>query len=86
VTFAAIYWVYLILRLHGFRIGDLETGQQALDVLAIGAAVLVPRLAFNLLSNNMLFLSLRAMMADFTTLTALAAWYVGSEGRESEPH
>lgn len=72
--FAIIYWTYLVLRIHGWRTGQEGPAQQALDVLAIGAPVLVPRLAFNLLSNNMLFLSLRSMMADFTVLTVLAAW------------
>ncbi len=50
----------------------MDTGQQAIDVLAMGAPVLVPRLAFNLMSENMLFVSLRAMMKDFTVLTGLA--------------
>lgn len=54
--------------------GNQETDQQALDVLALGAPVLIPRLAFNLLSGNLLFVCLRAMMVDFTLLTALAAW------------
>lgn len=40
----------------------------------MGAPVLIPRLAFNLLSNNLLFVCLRAMVMDFTMLTALAAW------------
>jgi hypothetical protein len=44
------------------------------NVLAMGAPVLVPRLAFNLMSENMLFVSLRAMMRDFTVLTVLAVW------------
>ncbi|KAK2609773.1 hypothetical protein N8I77_003258 [Diaporthe amygdali] len=74
VTFAVIFWIYLILRIQGWRTNSHGTDQQALDVLAMGAPVLIPRLAFNLLSNNLLFVSLRAMMADFTTLTALAAW------------
>jgi hypothetical protein len=74
VMFAPVYWVYVILRLHGWRTGEAEFGQQALDVLAMGAPVLVPRLAFNLLSDNLVFLSLRSMMADFTLLTFLAAW------------
>lgn len=63
-----------MLRIQGWRTDNEGTDQQALDVLAMGAPVLIPRLAFNLLSNNLLFVSLRAMMADFTTLTALAAW------------
>ncbi|KAI0596980.1 nonselective cation channel [Biscogniauxia sp. FL1348] len=74
VMFAIIYWMYLILRIHGWRTGQLNPGQQALDVLAMGAPVLVPRLAFNLLSENIVFLSLRSMMADFIILTFLAVW------------
>lgn len=78
VTFAVIYWVYFILRIYGWQSGRLEAGQQALDVLAMGAPVLVPRLAFNLLSDNLVFLSLRSMMSDFALLTALSAWcFVG---------
>lgn len=72
VMFIIVYWIYVILRIHGWRTGS--SGQQALDVLAMGAPVLVPRLAFNLLSGNIVFLSLRAMMADFAVLTFLAAW------------
>lgn len=74
VTFAVIYWIFLILRIYGWKTGSLEPGQQALDVLAMGAPVLIPRLAFNLLSDNLLFLSLRSMMSDFALLSALAAW------------
>jgi hypothetical protein len=73
-TFIVVYLTYLGLRIHGWRTGSLAHGQQALDVLAMGAPVLIPRLAFNLLSGNLLFVSLRAMMADFTVLTALAIW------------
>lgn len=40
----------------------------------MGAPVLVPRLAFNLMSENMLFVSLRAMMRDFAVLTLLSVW------------
>ncbi len=74
VMFVIVYWTYLVLRIYGWKSGRSEPGQQALDVLAMGAPVLVPRLAFNLLSDNLVFLSLRSMMADFTLLTALAAW------------
>jgi hypothetical protein len=64
----------MVLRLHGWRTGQLGPGQQAMDVLAMGAPLLVPRLAFNLMSENMLFISLREMMKDFTILTVLAVW------------
>ncbi|RYP54994.1 hypothetical protein DL768_000310 [Monosporascus sp. mg162] len=72
VIFAIVYWAYLILRIHGWRTNDPVPGQQALDVLAMGAPVLVPRLAFNLLSDNIVFLCLRSMMADFMLLTVLS--------------
>ena len=74
VTFVCIYWIYLVLRVYGLQSHNEELGQQALDVLAMGAPVLVPRLAFNLLSDNILFLSLRSMMADFSLLTVLGGW------------
>ncbi|KAL8370137.1 hypothetical protein RB595_000493 [Gaeumannomyces hyphopodioides] len=77
VAFSAIYWIYLVLRIYGLHMGLDEPGQQALDVLAMAAPVLIPRLAFNLLSGNLLFVSLRAMMSDFTLLSALAAWCFG---------
>jgi hypothetical protein len=74
VTFSLIFWIYLALRVHGWRTGRLVPAQQAMDVLAMGAPVLVPRLAFNLMSENMLFVSLRAMMRDFAVLTLLSFW------------
>ena len=72
VTFSAIFGIYLVLRLHSWRTRRIEPAQQAMDVLAMGAPVLIPRIAFNLMSENMLFVSLRAMMRDFTVLTCLA--------------
>lgn len=74
VAFVLLYWVYLVLRIYGWRVGDTNMVEQAYDVLALAAPVLVPRLAFNLLSDNLVFLSLRSMMADFFFLTALSAW------------
>lgn len=74
VTFSTIFGIYLVLRIHGWRTGQFEPAQQAMDVLAMGAPVLIPRLAFNLMSENMLFISLRAMMEEFTLLTVLALW------------
>ena len=74
VTFAIIYGFYLIFRIHGAVTGNVWSSQQALDILSTGAPVLVPRLGFNLMSENMLFVSLRAMMADFALLSVLAVW------------
>ena len=54
-----------------------QLSRTALDILSIGAPILIPRLAFNLMSENMLFVSLRGMMSDFLTLTLLAVWCFG---------
>ena len=74
VGFVGLYIAYLFLRIYGWSTGDPEPGEQALDVMAIAAPVVIPRLAFNLLSDSMVFLSLRAMMGDFAVLTALSTW------------
>ncbi|KAK6336278.1 hypothetical protein TWF696_001840 [Orbilia brochopaga] len=74
VTFAVIFGAYSVLRIHGFHMASPHPGQQALDVLSMAATILIPRLAFNVMSENMLFVSLRSMMADFTVLTVLAVW------------
>jgi hypothetical protein len=74
VTFSLIYGTYLIIRIRSLYTGDAKLALQAIDVLCLGGPVLVPRLAFNLMSENMLFVSLRAMMADFAVYSVLAVW------------
>jgi hypothetical protein len=74
VTFAVIFVVYFCIRMHGTAVGNAEEARQALDILACAAPIIFPRIAFNLMPENMLFISLRAMLADFFVLTLLAAW------------
>ena len=73
-----LFFIYLILRLHAFNVADehqsMLVARTALDILSVAAPILIPRLAFNLMSENMLFVSLRSMMSDFMTLTLLAFW------------
>jgi hypothetical protein len=59
ITFVIIYWIYLVMRMAGIAKDDDELGRQALDVLACAAPIVFPRVAFNLMSENVLFLSLR---------------------------
>lgn len=91
LAFVLIFWTYFGIRIHALRVGDPEYSLLAEQILSLGAPVLLPRLAFCLMSENMLFISLRAMMADFTFLTVLACWCFGgfilalswlSEGQE----
>jgi hypothetical protein len=74
VMFAFTYWVYLLLRMYGIVWHKDRINGLALDILTTGAPVLVPRLAFNVMSNNMLIVALREMMADFSILSLLAVW------------
>jgi voltage-gated potassium channel Kch len=74
ITFFLIYGTYFTIRMYALASGRLHLGEDALNILAIAAPVLLPRLAFNLMPDSMLFISLRAMMRDFTVLTLLAIW------------
>ncbi len=74
ITLVVIYCVYYVVRFHGWAIHNDEIGIQALDVLACAAPIMLPRLAFNIMPENLLFISLRAMMKDFIVLTAVAGW------------
>jgi uncharacterized metal-binding protein len=77
ITFVLIFSTYFGIRMHGLTMDDGSVSKLALDVLSLGAPVLLPRMAFCLLPENMLFIALRAMMADFTFLTILAGWCFG---------
>jgi hypothetical protein len=77
ITFIIIYGTYFTIRIYALASGQLHLGKGALNILAIAAPLLLPRLAFNLMPDNMLFISLRAMMRDFMVLTLLAIWCFG---------
>ncbi|KAL5405421.1 hypothetical protein PMIN06_007404 [Paraphaeosphaeria minitans] len=74
VTFVVIYLSYLGLRVWAWSVDSSDLGRQALDILAIAAPILFPRLAFNLMPENMLFIALRAMVKEFTALSLIAVW------------
>lgn len=77
ITFIVIYIMYMCIRIHGWSVGSIEEARQALDVLACAAPIIFPRIAFNVMPENLLFISLRAMMSDFLVLTAIAVWCFG---------
>ena len=77
LTFVLLFLAYFGVRMHGFTLDDASYAKLASDIISMAAPILLPRLAFCLLPENMLFISLRAMMADFTFLTLLACWCFG---------
>ncbi|PTB63826.1 hypothetical protein BBK36DRAFT_1171285 [Trichoderma citrinoviride] len=81
VTFTIIFCAYLFARLYEVWIpvaqGTGGTGSLALHILCVAAPVLLTRVAFSLMPDNIVFISLHAMMKDFLVLTFLTLWCVG---------
>lgn len=77
LSFVVIFCIYFGVRMHGFSSQDPSYAKLASDIIAMAAPVLLPRLAFCVMPENMLLISLRTMMADFTFLTLLACWCFG---------
>ncbi|KAI5476360.1 nonselective cation channel [Pseudohyphozyma bogoriensis] len=61
-------------RIHSIAFNDQGASDQAFAVLSCAACLLFPRLAFAAVSNNVLILSLRAMLANFFWLMGLAVF------------
>ncbi|KDR76350.1 hypothetical protein GALMADRAFT_247756 [Galerina marginata CBS 339.88] len=72
-AFIVIFFAYVILRVQGLNTGDLDASDMAFDVLACGACILIPRLVFFAVSNNVVVLSLRAMISQFVFFIAIAS-------------
>ena len=74
ITFVIIFCCYFGVRMHGFSTNDPEYAKLASDIISMAAPILLPRLAFCLMPENMLLIALRSMMSDFAFLTLLACW------------
>jgi len=80
ISFVLIFSTYLGVRIKGFVLPDTEgssDAELAINIISMAAPVLLPRLAFCLMPESMLFIALRAMMSDFLFLTLLAVWCFG---------
>ncbi|KAK0732197.1 hypothetical protein B0H67DRAFT_597829 [Lasiosphaeris hirsuta] len=72
VTFILIYGVYGVVRAVELLLGlDINF---ALPMLTTAAPILLTRIAFNLMPDNIVFIALHAMMRDFMRLTFIAIW------------
>lgn len=72
MSFLLIFFVYLGLRLHGLLASSLQFSEWAFDVLACGAAILFPRLAFTVVQGDVVLIALKAMFVDFAAFMSLA--------------
>ncbi|KAL7933386.1 hypothetical protein V8C35DRAFT_304193 [Trichoderma chlorosporum] len=81
VTFTVIFCAYLFTRIYDVWIPVAQskggTDSAALHILCVAAPVLLTRVAFSLMPDNIVFISLHAMMKDFLVLTFLTLWCVG---------
>ncbi|KAK4446046.1 hypothetical protein QBC34DRAFT_357336 [Podospora aff. communis PSN243] len=72
ITFIFIYGLYGVIRVIELLIGvDVN---YALPILCTAAPILLTRIAFNMMPDNIVFIALHAMMRDFTRLTFIAIW------------
>ncbi|RXW22827.1 hypothetical protein EST38_g3005 [Candolleomyces aberdarensis] len=68
-----IFLVYLVLRIKGLSDGNENISAMAFDVLSCAACILFPRLAFFAVSDNVVIISLRAMISQFVFFIGIAA-------------
>ncbi|KAI0042867.1 hypothetical protein FA95DRAFT_1609847 [Auriscalpium vulgare] len=72
-SFIVVTLVYVGCRIKGLAYNDPDASDLGFDILACGACILFPRLAFFLVSNNVVILALRAMTAEFVFFMGIAA-------------
>ncbi|KAK1996815.1 nonselective cation channel [Colletotrichum falcatum] len=75
ISFSFVYSCYIFARVYdvlGYR-GVVADGY-GVHILCVAAPVLLTRLAFTLLPDNIVFIAMHAMMKDFTRLTFISIW------------
>ncbi|QRW16901.1 hypothetical protein RhiXN_04903 [Rhizoctonia solani] len=77
MAFVTVYFSYAGLRLYGIRWDEAWARELGIDILAVVAVIVFPRLAFVTLSNNLMVLSLRSMFTEFAVLMLVAAFCFG---------
>ncbi|KAI9456933.1 hypothetical protein HD554DRAFT_2317452 [Boletus coccyginus] len=74
LAFVTAYFIYAIFRIYGIVYYQRWARDIGIDFLAVIACLLFPRLAFVTLKNNLMVLSLRAMIMQFVALMFIAAF------------
>ncbi|KAK7972613.1 hypothetical protein PG988_006747, partial [Apiospora saccharicola] len=73
IAFITIFGIYAACRLHDGSIGTMADGY-GMQALCVAAPILLTRLAFATIPDNIVFISIYAMLKDFTLVTFLAIW------------
>ncbi|KAL7409126.1 hypothetical protein BDY24DRAFT_367278 [Mrakia frigida] len=75
LAFVIIYLSYLSFRTYGLAFTYHEwSAVLGNDILAVGACLMFPRLAFVTLSDNLMILALRSMLVEFSLLMFIAVF------------
>ncbi|KZV60021.1 hypothetical protein PENSPDRAFT_659803 [Peniophora sp. CONT] len=77
VAFVSLYAAYATLSLYGIYGHHYRFRELGIDFLALIAILLFPRLVFVTLKDNLMILSLRAMLAQFAALMLIAMFCFG---------
>ncbi|KAG9127230.1 hypothetical protein FRC07_000101 [Ceratobasidium sp. 392] len=77
IAFITVYISYASLRIYGINQDEAWARDWGIDILAVVAVIVFPRLAFVTLSNNLMVLSLRNMFTEFAVLMLVAAFCFG---------
>ncbi|KAI0073518.1 hypothetical protein K474DRAFT_1686181 [Panus rudis PR-1116 ss-1] len=77
LAFVTLYCAYAVMRIYGIAYQRPGISDAGIDVLALIAVLMFPRLAFVTLRNNLMVLSLRAMIMQFVVLMLIAAFCFG---------
>lgn len=64
MSFIFIFFGYLGIRIRALTHADSELSDLAFDLLACGAAVLFPRLAFTVIQGSLLLIALKKMLLE----------------------
>ncbi|EXL52057.1 hypothetical protein FOCG_07874 [Fusarium oxysporum f. sp. radicis-lycopersici 26381] len=73
LSYTIIFMAYVTVRAYELAVSSVQNGL-AHNILCLAAPVLLTRLAFNILPDHIVFISLHAMMKEFLILTFLAIW------------
>jgi hypothetical protein len=73
ITFIVMFGAYVVGRNYDMSSAAIANGF-GLHILCTAAPVILTRAAFTLLPDNIVFISIHAMMKDFTLVTFLATW------------